>query len=356
MADGGDDSTLIKIAVFGITMSLIATACIALLISPNNDYDYESIEGYRNDLANFSGKTMINNTPWILQHVFTPWTADMPVQGHIDSDGWLYGDEITGYPYIGQAADIKLSPDQKSNRMLSTGEQEYSYISGKEWWAGGNDWGITVLSPWIADSIGLDSNTYASGTANVWNYTGYRYVFDPTLPFAQGTSSVDGALSIVWYSIDGSEGLSGGLQIYNRSTLIGAYDAQEIVSTYEGKAGYATTYDFDFEGVILKLSIRFDQAAIDRGLTLWDAWTSGNWSMAISSTSAGNFFDVKNSNAFMATTGSMIDTFIGIYTMSLPSIENPWMDVILWLLVGLPMTLGMACVTLRIMRSVLFFV
>lgn len=48
----------------------------------------------------------------------------------------------------------------------------------------------------------------------------------------------------------------------------------------------------------------------------------------------------------------MIKTFIQIYTLSLPSIHNQWMDVILWLLVGLPMTLALALVTLKIMNSV----
>lgn len=351
----GDDATLIKLAVFGITVSLIATAGIAILIAPNNNYDYDEISGYRNDLANFSGKSMINNTPWVLTQVLTPWEAGMGVEGHIDSDGWLYGNSIDDYSYLGQAADIKLSPNQKSNRMLTIGEGvDYDYISGQEWWAGTNDWGWTLKG--VGEFFGIDPYQHTTGIANSWNYAGYRYVFDPTLPFAAGTSSVDGALSIVWYSIDGDEGLSGGLQIYDRSTLLASYSAHEIADTYESKGGYATTYDFDFEGVVLKLSIRFDQTAIDNGMSLYEAFTYGYWSMAISSLSAGNFFDIENSNAFAATTGSMLDTFIGIYTMSLPSIENPWMDVILWLLVGLPMTLALAIVAMRVMKSVLFFI
>ena len=48
----------------------------------------------------------------------------------------------------------------------------------------------------------------------------------------------------------------------------------------------------------------------------------------------------------------MIRTFIQIYTLSLPNINNEWMNVILWLLVGLPMTLSLALITLRVMEAV----
>lgn len=350
-----DDATLIKLAVFGITVSLIATAGIAILIAPNNDYDYDQIAGYREDLANFSGKSMINNTPWVVTHVYTAWQADMPVEDHIDSDGWLFGQEITDYDYLGEAADIKLSPTHKSNTKLSIGDDySYEYLAGREWWAGTNDWGWTLKG--VGDFLGIEGEHYATATGSAYLFSGWRYVFDPTLPFSDGTSSVDGSLSIVWYKLDnGEEGLSGGLQIYNRSTLLASYSSEDIVRLYEGTRGYATTYDFDFEGVLLKLSVRFDQDAIDSGVSLADAFSNGQWSMAISSTSAGNFFDIENSNAFAATTGSMLDTFIGIYTMSLPSVDNPWMDVILWLIVGLPMTLALAIVVMRVMKSVLFF-
>ena len=364
MASVGDDGTLIKIAVFGITMSLIATAGIALLINPNGDYSYDEITSYRNELANFSGKSMISNTPWVLTAVYTPWTAGMPYENHIDDDGWLYGESIN-YDQIGKVAAIKLNPGQQSNTTLSSYEQDYSYASGKQWYAGGNPWGVILLNDGITDFLGIDSNTYSSGTANVWQYSGYRYVFDPTLPFSytdgdpdndDQATSADGKLSIVWYSFNGDEGLSGGLQIYNKGIKTAEFAAKDIIDSYESRGGTATNYKFDFNGVILDLSILFDQNALDRGMSLSTAWITGNWTMAISSASAGNFFDVKQSNAFVSTTGNLIETFINIYTLQMPSIQNPWMDVILWLLVGLPMTIAMLCVTMRIMRSVLFFV
>lgn len=47
----------------------------------------------------------------------------------------------------------------------------------------------------------------------------------------------------------------------------------------------------------------------------------------------------------------MIKTFIQILTFSTPSIDNPWMDMVLWLIVGLPMMLALLCVTLRLING-----
>ena len=83
-----------------------------------------------------------------------------------------------------------------------------------------------------------------------------------------------------------------------------------------------------------------------------EAWTNGSWSMAITSISVGNFLDIEGSNSYSTTAGSMIKTFIQIYTLSLPNIQNDWMNIILWLLVGLPMTLALALITLKALEAV----
>ena len=107
-----------------------------------------------------------------------------------------------------------------------------------------------------------------------------------------------------------------------------------------------------FEDTHLNLTIRFPPNVYERYASLMDAWNDGAWSMAISSASAGNFFDVENSDAFTLTAGSMFDTFIDIYTFDYPYLGDSWSEVILWLLVGLPMTIAMLCVTARVVGGV----
>lgn len=375
MAEGGGERTLIKIAIFCIAVSMISTVMVTVYVSGSSDYDYDTIEMYRSQLADFSGGQLVNDNPWVLKGVYTPFTPnsipDSDIPNHIEDDngqsiGWLYGEEITTYQYLDQATRIKLDPNQKSNQLLTIGDPtSYEYQNGMEWWAGDNEYGID-LSGWgkaiikaFGGTPGEDYGaTYVSGMANNWNYTGYRYVFDPILPFSSDSSSKDGRLSIVWYQIPGDTGLSGALEIYgsdkaNNQIKLGSISASEIIQAFRATTGYVQIFDFDFDGTHLNLTIQFDPTVYESYSSLQSAWDAGAWSMAISSASAGNFFDVENSNAFNATAGSMFDTFIDIYTFDYPHFnDNSWAEYILWMLVGLPMTLAMLFVTLRLVGGV----
>lgn len=367
MGYSGDDQVLIRIAVFGIAMSVICTAMITVMLSAdtNGDYDFDEIQSYRDEVSSFTGDSMLSSTPWVLQHVYTPWVPSDGIAGHVDDDDWLFGEEIDDYPSLGKAAGVRLDMKQKSSVPITVSDRTESFQrqDGVKWWADSNAWygwlSDNLLRP-VGEFFGRDPNTYSDAVAAIWNYTGYRYVFDPTLPFLvtdeEGThtqtSVRDGALSLVWYTYNGQEGLSGGLDVYGGRVLLASYSAVDIVSSYNASSGYATSYDFNFEGTHLTLSIRFDANVVESGVNLMQAWSEGDWSLAITSVSAGNFLDINNSTSYSSTGGAMIKTFIQIYTMQLPNIHNDWMNIILWLLVGLPMTLSMALVTLKVMEAV----
>ena len=359
----GDDGLLVKIAIVGFTMSLVCTAGFAILLQPNSDYSYEEIQEGREQLISFSGQSMINQTPWKLTHCYTPWHEGLDT--NVDEDGWLYGDEITAEelaPYGPMTyANIKLDPNQKSSIPLNYSDVTYTGQTGWKWYSPGSGTVASkLLTPFYAIYTAFggqsDPKVYGDVSTHSWNFTGYRYVFDPTLPFTNeddegSTNTVDGSLSIVWYDYNQQEGLSGGLIIYGGDVLIANYSATDIIADYNTTSGYATVYDFDFGGTVLTLSIRFDQNAIEQGMNLMEAWTQGYWSMAISSPSAGSFFDIDGSSSFTVTAGNMISTFMKIYTLQVPAFENQWANAILWILVGLPMTLAMLCITLKLVNG-----
>lgn len=376
MADQGDAHTLVVIAIFCIAMSVMSTCLVSMFVSGSSDYDYDTINAYRSDLTSFSGGQLVDDTPWVLNGVYTPFipgsVADEDIPDHIERDGgrttgWLFGEKITDYPYLGQAADIKLDPNQKSNQLLTVGNPvDYEYRNGRTWWNGGNDAGITIIDPgvvrWLSNVTGIgeiDENygyDVITGSVDTWVYQGFRYCFDPVLPFSSEASSKDGRLSLIWYQIPGDTGLSGALEVYagkdHEQIKLGSISANDIISVFRSSEGYVQTFDFDFEGTHLNLTIRFDPTVYNSYSTLQQAWDAGSWSMAISSASAGNFFDVENSNAFNVTAGSMLDTFVQIYTFEYPHFDNSWMEFIMWMLVGLPMTLGMLLITARLVGGV----
>lgn len=377
----GDDNQLMKVAVFCIAFSILSTVLASMYILGSGDYDYDTLSAYKSDLVEFSGGQLVNDTPWVLSAVYTPFipgsVPDSEIENHIEYDhgrttGWLFGEKIENYTGIGEAVDIKLDPNQKSNQLLTVGNPyEWTYREGREWWAGGNDFGIDIsfMGDWAREAYtfftGNDYNdldpdygyVVSTGSANNWNYTGYRYVFDPTLPFSGEGSIVDGRLSLVWYEIETDSGLSGALEIYSDSNheqvLLGRISASEILSAFRTTTGYSSVFDFKFESTTLNLVIRFNPTVFNTYSSLQEAWDKGAWSMAISSPSAGNFFDVENSNAFNITAGTAFDTFIDIFTFQQPEFtDEPWVSVVLWLMCGLPMTLGMLCVTMRLVGGV----
>lgn len=342
----GDDATLMKVAIFGITVSLMCTLGISIMLAETGDYDYEDIQAYRNDLISFSGESMVNQTPWVLVHVFTPWDPSLESSSHY-SDGWLYGQDLTDYPDLMKSADIHMDPDRKSTVPMTYTREVASFEQqdGTKWWAD-----IPIIG-YIGTSLGFDPYTYKTVVANNFNFTGLRYVLDPTLPFSDETSVRDGSLSLVWYTYNGQEGLSGGLDVYGGNIRLASYSAADIIADYNETSAYASVYDFDFEGTHLNLSIRFDANVIEEGTPLMQAWTEGSWSFAISSVSAGNFLDVENSTAYANSVGNMVDTFVQIFTFSVPDLGNQWAGMVLWLICGLPMTIAMLCVTLRVMQA-----
>ena len=370
-----DARTLTKIAVFGITFSMLVTMMLTFFAAGSSDYDYDTIKRYQDDLVDFSGDALLNDTPWVLTHCYTPFdpstTAQEDYPDHTDEGGWLFGEDKSNYQYIGKAANIRLDKSQKSNQPLSIGDPtSWSYQTGKEWWNGGNDYGIVIplavaLSKVSGGRILGDGYTYNSGVGNNWNYTGVRYTFDPTLPFSNGTSSRDGQLSIVWYETSTDTGISGGLDIYGvnhqygesaEETRLASISASDIIRTYQSSSGYATVYNFDFDGAHINLSIKFDPDVLEHYPSFMAAWNDGAWSMAVSTVSAGNFFDVQNSSTFTDSTGTMLDTFVQIYTFKYPTFEDePWINVILWLLVGLPMTLAMLFISMSLVGGVFKF-
>lgn len=351
--DSSGDGLIFTIAITCTVISLVVTFLVGGLLPTAVDYDWDEVNNAREELSNFTGESMISNTPWKLTGVYTPWMLGMDYDGHITDEGYLYGEALTQssdpeeegyYPDIGKTANIKLDADQKSSIPLAYGNTTGEVTTmTKKWWAN-----IPVVG-WIAQQLGR-TDLYHVGSEtrefNVWNYTGYRYEFDPMLPFKYGddaqASAVDGKLSIVWYSNRTiGEGISGGLVIYGQdNVLLAQIDAADIISSYNTMNAYSTRYRFDFYGTDIYLNIRFDANVLSGGTDLQTAWTNGDWTIGITSPSAGTFLDVKNSTSFAGTLGNMWQTFKDIFTFNLPNIDSGYWNAILWILVSFPAELA----------------
>ena len=344
---GGEDSTIIGIALICTVISLVVTIGAVALLPSSGDYNYDTITSERMNISNFTGETMINQTPWALTGVYTPWEIGSTTYNATE-EGFLYGDSIDDYAYLypiyQKTVEIKLDPAQKSSIPLSYGTTEgKGTVQERQWWA---DIGpLVTIGQWLGFEPVVTKEV--DKTYSVYNYTGYRYEFDPMLPFKNEASAVDGKLSIVWYKNNQIDGISGSLYIYGKNdVLLAQIDAADIVSNYNVMSGYSSKYRFDFLGSDIYLNIRFDPSVINQSKELEAAWNNGDWSLAITSPSAGNFMDVKESTSFTSTLGNIVQTFKDIFTFNLPNLGDYW-NIVLWMLCSFPAELAFLLVCTR---------
>ena len=372
---GGDDRLQIELAVFGIVISIMVSALLPVLIPTGNPagYSLDDIYHERSSLEMYTGESMVNQAPFVLQHVYLPYTLGSQ-EYNLTEEGWLYGSEletdgepsyvIGGQEQIGRT-EIRLDPAYKSSVPLyesQTAYLTYTKTNIFDEMLGGGFWsrvaeGLLGFVVAASDPVGLitlgDTVYYDKpGTSYypTWNYSGYRYELDPMLRIqthTDGASGVDqkavddAKLSIVWYDTDGQEGISGGLVLYNNRTnaIIASYTAAEIVSQYNAASQNAAKFRLNFDGTVINMWLRFDPDVLINNLDLSQSFSLGKWTVAFTTVSADTYLDLQNSAAFTASLGSMLDTYISIFTLNLPQLSAEW-NLALWILCVMPMGLA----------------
>lgn len=339
-------------------------------------YTMEQIYAERAGLELYTGESMINQAPYVLQHVYTPYVIGG--EYNLTEEGWLYGTELTdgegnpsyvigGEEQIGLTSGIRLDPEHKSDVPLYQSQTQYvtfykplgegfwhglvqgflDWIRGTEqtayeWGLYGDGYPLSVVTSeqfWQIDQ--MDTKQYPT-----WAFSGYRYELDPMLRIntQNGTDqkAVDDAkLSIVWYDLDGQEGISGGLVLYNSKTnaILASYTAAEIVANYNSLSQNASKFRLDFDGTIVNMWIRFDPDVLINNLDLSQSFSLGKWTVSFTSASADTYLDLQNSNTFASSLGSMLQTYIDIFTISLPNVGTEW-NLVLWIICVMPLGLS----------------
>lgn len=355
----GDDSLQLKMFVWGLVLSIAVSVLLPIMYpaAPTTGYSLEEIYEAREELEIYTGDSMVNQAPFQLAHVYTPYVAGDEYK--TTEDGWLYGDELVdgnGAPYfvpstatsnqIGLTKGIHLEPTAKSDVPLFQSDYKASVdTKSLKWYYTAADGQLNTLGG-IAQFFGADVYESSTQTLPAWNFSGYRYEFDPMLRInttdgADLRSVSDATLSIVWYDLDGQEGISGGLVLYNDITngIVANYTAAEIVADYQATSATATSYTLDFDGTKVRMYIQFDPDVKVNGGDLERAWTEGRWTVAFTCASADAFLDLTNSNSFSGSVGNIIETYGQLMTLSLPSMSTEW-NLVLWVLCVGPMAMA----------------
>ena len=353
----GDDELQIKLAVLGVIIGIVVSAMLPIVFQAPNatGYSLEEITKERTSLEAYTGESMISQAPFVLAHVYTPYIAGN--DWHVTEDGWLYGEELLdsgGNPYfapdtagrnqIGLTSGIHLDPDKKSSTPLFQSDYTSMVPTKTMKWYYGNEDGELGLLGAFAQWAGWELYNYEERSFPAWNFSGYRYEFDPMLRIAttDDKKTVDDAkLSIVWYDLDGQEGISGGLILYDSKTngIVANYSAQEIVNNYNIASATASAYVLNFNGTKVNMFIQFDPEVKIYGMPLESAWSAGKWTLAFTAISADAYLDIQGSNTFSGSVGNILTTYLDIMTLDVPQLSLEW-NLVLWIVCSLPIMMA----------------
>ena len=354
-------------------ISIMVTALLPILIPTANaaGYTLDEIYAERNSLELYTGESMISQAPFKLQHVYTPYTLG-DEEYNLTEEGWLYGTEIkdgdgnpslivNGEEQIGRT-QIRLDPEYKSDVPLYDSQSYYVVFPdrplgflGGGFWQGVAEGFLVFIGALHSSGDAMVKALEAPDPYNrsypTWNYSGYRYELDPMLriqthtengPTVDSKAVDDAKLSIVWYDTDGQEGISGGLILYNSkdNAILASYTAAEIVAQYNTMSQNAAKFRLNFDGTLITMWIRFDPEVLINNLDLTQSFSLGKWTVAFTTPSADTYLDLQNSQSFSASLGSMLETYIGIFTMDLPQLSAEW-NLVLWIICVMPLGLAM---------------
>lgn len=359
LSASGDDSLQMRMFVWGFVLSIAISVLLPVMYpaAPSTGYTIEEIYAEREALEAYTGESMVNQAPFVLTHVYTPYVAGDEYK--TTADGWLYGDELTdgnGQPYyvpstatdnqIGMTKGIRLEPTAKSDVPLFQSDYKAAIATKNlKWYYTAADGSLNTLGG-IAQFFGADVYETSTQTLPAWNFSGYRYEFDPMLRLnttdgADLKAVSDATLSIVWYDLDGAEGISGGLVLYNNITngIVANYTAAEIIANYQATSATATSYSLDFEGTKVHMFIQMDPDVKVSGMDLETAWTEGRWTLAFTCASADAYMDITNSNSFAGSVGNILTTYTQLMTFNLPNISTEY-NLVLWAICVGPMAMA----------------
>lgn len=349
---GGDDRLQVGLAVFAIVVSLVVTSLVPAIV-PEYDADGDALADARQKMENFTGESMVSNSPWQLTSVRTPYTANEQTNA-ISEYGWVYGSISTSYTLDGTSyidkEVVRLDPSKKSAVLLKTGEEGQAMREQNIWYYADNAVGDFVY--WVVGGIGDLFGADISRTETVvvsgktFDFTGYMYHFDPTYRISTQGSSVTkknsdmASLNIVWYDTGSASGISGGLVLQSDKTeaIIANYSAVDIIANVSEDSQYATKYLLNFDGIQVYMYILFDNDVVTSQTGYSEAWAQGRWTIAFSSPSADGLMDIFNSNDLASSMGSLIDTYISIFTFNMPNCPTAF-KIIFWVVCVLPIEL-----------------
>lgn len=322
MLGGGTDNN------FSYRMLIFAFAVLFLMptmVSIYTDNTAADIDENLDDLLDgyyeFTGSEAAQESVWALTGIYTPYTGQADY-GYT-ADGWLYG-SIVG------TGTATYSPDQyegdNQQYTVQRGDDGlYRYVvADGETTADGHSNGdlyttVTFDANQKSDIFFTESNRVDDGTFFYYEYSGYRYAFQPLadyetvdndgnrIPVTANTTS----LSLIWYEYYGNSGISGQLILTGSDSGVAYLTAQQIIYAFNNTTSTAK-FNMTFNNVDMNVYIRINPYYLSQGLSIEECYNRGYWEIMVTSISTD--VDAYNTTEFSFNIYNIFDTLIDLFT------------------------------------------
>lgn len=302
MGFGGSSEGFVQGAIiFGAVVLFFMPVMISMFMPTEETEQYVSenvMDSVFESYYNFTGQNNKKEQPWALTGIYEPYLGG---NYHYTDDGWLYGNLVTRYTptqYVG--TDGQYTVVKGMNGTEDDKISVYTYTSDipKIGHAKGDVYTYVVMDIEQQSEIFFtDQLKKTAGQGFYYEYTGYRYAFQPledgytVYTDANGDrqvtkmSATTSSLSLIWYNFLSQSGISGQLIISGQDFGVAYLTAADIVRAFNS-ANNTARFEMSFDGVPMAIYIRIDPM-MSQNYSVEECYNRGYWSIMVASISTG---------------------------------------------------------------------
>lgn len=302
MGFGGSSEGFVQGAIiFGAVVLFFMPVMISMFMPTEDTEQYVSenvMDSVFESYYNFTGQNNKKEQPWALTGIYEPYLGG---NYHYTDDGWLYGSLVTRYTptqYVG--TDGQYTVVKGMNGTEDDKISVYTYTSDipKIGHAKGDVYTYVVMDIEQQSEIFFtDQLKKTAGQGFYYEYTGYRYAFQPledgytVYTDANGDrqvtkmSATTSSLSLIWYNFLSQSGISGQLIISGQDFGVAYLTAADIVRAFNS-ANNTARFEMSFDGVPMAIYIRIDPM-MSQNYSVEECYNRGYWSIMVASISTG---------------------------------------------------------------------
>ena len=316
---GGVDSDFTYgMIIFAVAVLFLLPTFMTVYAGGQAEAD-ENVEDLLSDYYDFTGTNAVSESVWALTGIYTPYTGTT-TYGYTD-DGWLYGSVVgdgtgsyTPDQYLGSSQTYSV---QRGDDGLYryTSETADGHVAGDLYTNVSFDTGAK------SDIFFTEAGKVESGDFFYYDYTGYRYAFQPLANYNGKDSSGNPvpivanstSLSLIWYEYYGNSGISGQLILSGSDGGVAYLTARQIVTAFSSTTSTAT-FSMTFNNVDMRIHIRIDPFYLSQGYSIEQCYNLGYWSIMVSSLSTD--IDAYNTTEYSFNLYNVFDTLIDLFTFN----------------------------------------